>query len=179
MLNSTLIGPKRIRTVTVIPETPDGLAEAWSYDVVTESTETNGGQAFRHPLQNGQEGITDGTRLEPPEFSVGGITTDTPVRSLIPVGDEHPGAVALYEQIKAIRARQIPVMVMTSWAGTLLSRWPEVITGSHGAADGGSIQISINFVRFRLVFSQLTPQQVDSDVALLGSQTVQQTQFAG
>lgn len=177
---ATLIGPTRIRTVTVIPETPNGLAEAWSFDVVTEMTETNGGQAFRHPLQNGEEGITDGTRLEPPEFSVGGITTDTPVRFLLPNENTgHPGAVALYEQIKAIRARQIPVQVVTSWAGTLLSRWPEVITGSHGPADGGSINISINFVRFRLVFSQLTPQQVDSDVMLTGSQTVQQTQFAG
>jgi hypothetical protein len=177
-MTATLLSAQRIRTVTVIPDTPNGLAEAWSFDIVTESTETNGGQAFRHPLQNGQEGITDGTRLEPPEFSVGGLATDTPVKYLIP-DYEHPGAVALYEQIKAIRARQIACMVITSWAGTLLSRWPETISGSHGAADGASINISINFVRFRLVYNQLTPAQVDSDVMLLGSQTVQQTQFSG
>lgn len=175
---ATLLALNRIQTVTVVPETPTGLAEAWSFDVVMEMTETNGGQAFRHPLQNGHEGITDGTRLEPPEFSVTGITTDTPTKFLIP-DFSHPGAVALYEQIKIIRARQIPVTVHTSWAGTLLSRWPEVITGSHSAANGASINISINFVRFRLVYSQLTPAQVDSDVMLLGSQTVQQTQLAG
>jgi hypothetical protein len=175
-MTATLLNINRLRTVTIIPDTPNGLAEAWSFDVVTEMSETNGGQAYRHPLQNGQEGITDGTRLDPPEFSVGGLATDTPTKFLIP-NYQHPGAVALYEQIKAIRARQIPVTVMTSWAGTLLSRWPEVITGSHGAADGASIVISINFVRFRLVYAQLTPQQIDSDLGLLGSQTVQQTQF--
>jgi hypothetical protein len=109
---------------------------------------------------------------------VSGITTDTPTSFLIP-DYSHPGAVALYDQIKAMRARQIPLMVITSWAGTLTSRWPEVITGSHGPADGGSINISLNFIRFRLVYTQLTPAQVDSDVMLLGSQTVQQTQFAG
>lgn len=177
-MTATLLAANRIRTVTVIPETVNGLREAWSFDIVTGMTETNGGQAFRHPLQNGQEGITDGTRLEPPEFSVEGLVTDTPIKFLIP-NYQHPGAATLYEQIKALRARQIPVTVITSWAGTLLSRWPEVITGTHGAADGGSILISINFVRFRLVYTQLVPSQVDSDVALLGSQTVQQTQFAG
>lgn len=175
---TSLLSLNRIRTVTVIPETPNGLREAWSFDWVTEMTETNGGQAFRHPLQNGQEGITDGTRLEPPELSVSGTATDTPTAFLIP-NYQHPGSVALYEQIKAIRARQIPVTVITSWAGTQFQRWPEVITGTHGAANGASIDISINFVRFRLVYTQLTPAQVDSDVLLLGSQTVQQTQFVG
>jgi hypothetical protein len=178
MGTATLIALNSVKTVTVIPETPNGLREAWSFDVVTEMTETNGGQAFRHNLQNGQEGITDGVRRDPPELSVTGLATDTPTKFLIP-NYQHPGAAGLYAAIKAIRDREIPVTVITSWTGTQLTRWPEVITGSHGAADGGSINISINFVRFRLVYTQLTPAQVDSDVALLGSQTVQQMQFMG
>lgn len=172
---ATLLGIRRIRTVTVVPETPGGLAEAWAFDIVTDMQESSPGQAFRHPLQNGYEGITDGTRIEPEDFSVTGITTDTPVKFLAGVGRQHPGAVALYEQIKEIRRRKIPVAVQTSWAGVLRNRWPEVITGTHGASQGASIQISINFVKFNFVFTQLTAAQVDSDILLLGSQTVSTT----
>lgn len=168
-MGATLLGFRRIQTVTVIPETPTGLAEAWQFDCVTDMSESNPGQAYRHPLQNGQEGITDGTRLEPPEFSVDGIVVDNPIRFLLPRPSQ--GAVSLYEQIKSIRERQIPVAVVTSWAGVLRNRWPENITGSHGAGDGASIRVSINFVRFRLVTTMLVPVQVDSDVLLLGSQT--------
>ena len=175
---ATLLGLSRILTVTVIPETPNGLREAWAFDNVQEMTETNPGQAWRHPLQNGSEGITDGVRLEPPEFQVDGLATDTPIRFLVPQFD-HPGAAALYDQIKLMRARQVPLTVRTSWAGTLTNRWPEVITGSHGASNGASINISINFVRFRFVYSQLTPQQLDSDVQLLGGQSVTAQQFTG
>jgi hypothetical protein len=111
--------------------------------------------------------------------------TDTPVRFISPraIGvlqgafRPHPGAATLYEQIKIIRAQQQPVTVVTSWAGVLTNRWPEVITGAHGAADGGSIRISINFVRFRFVRTQLVPSEIDSDVQLLSSQTVTQQQF--
>lgn len=166
---TTLLGFNRIRTVTVIPETPNGLAEAFSFDVVQDMTENSPGQAYRHPLQNGQEGITDGTRLEPEEFDAQGIVSDTPIRFFNPTAQ---GSVAAYEQFKALRKRQIPLTVITSWAGTLLSRWPENITGSHGTSDGASIRISTKFVRFRLVFTQLLPAQVDSDVLLTGSQTV-------
>lgn len=173
-MGATLLGFQRIQTVTVIPETPTGLSEAWSFDNVSDMSETLPGQAYRHPLQNGQEGITDGTRLEPPEFQVDGLLTDTPVRFLLP--RTHPGAATLYDQIKAIRARQIPVTVITSWAGILSSRWPEVITGSHGASDGASIRVSINFVRFRLVTTQVLPAQTDADLLLLGSQEVTVTQ---
>lgn len=176
-MGATLLGVRRTQTVTVIPETPAGAAQAWAFDCVVSMSEANPGQAYRHPLQNGVEGITDGTRLEPPEFQVEGIVTDTPIRFLIP--GIHQGAAALYEQIKAIRAQQVPVTVITSWAGTLRNRWPEVITGTHNADSGASISISINFVRFRLVYTQLVPQQIDSDVGLLGSQTVNSQQFAG
>ena len=167
---ATLLGERRIRTVTIIPETPTGIAEAFAFDVVTEMQETLPGQAFRHPLQNGVEGITDGTRLEPPEFSVTGIVSDTPIRFF---GPSHNGAVALYEQIKALRARQIALTIITSWAGVLTNRWPEAITGSHGAAQGASIQISLNFVKFNIVYTSLVPAQVDSDVLLAGAQSVQ------
>lgn len=166
---ATLLGNRRVRTVTIIPD-DTGLAGAWAFDVVTDMQETSPGQAFRHPLQNGYEGITDGTRLEPEEFSVTGIVTDTPIRFF--TLREHPGAAALYEQIKALRRRQVACTVITSWAGMLTSRWPEVITGTHGAGNGASIQIAINFVKFNIVFTQLTPQQVDADVMLLGDQTV-------
>lgn len=166
---ATLLGERRIRTVTVIPD-DTGLAGAWAFDVVTDMQETSPGQAFRHPLQNGFEGITDGTRLEPEEFSVTGIVTDTPIRFFTP--RVHPGAAALYDQIKALRRRQVACTIITSWAGMLSGRWPEVITGTHGAAQGASIQIAINFVKFNIVFTELTPQQVDADVLLLGSQQV-------
>jgi hypothetical protein len=174
-MGASLLSLRRLRTVTIIPEVPGGLALAWSFDSVQEMTESNPGQAWRHPLQNGQEGITDGTRLEPPEFQVDGLVVDTPIRSLLPV--PHPGAATLYEAIKKIREQQIPVTVITSWAGALSTRWPEVITGSHGAADGGSIRISINFVRFRLVSVLLAPTLIDSDMALLGIQTITAQQF--
>jgi hypothetical protein len=167
---ATLLGPRRVRTVTIIPD-DRGLAGAWAFDVVTDMQETSPGQAFRHPLQNGYEGITDGTRLEPEEFQVSGIVSDTPVRFFITT-KQHPGAAALYEQIKALRRRQVACTVITSWAGMLTSRWPEVITGTHGASQGASIQIAINFVKFNIVFTELTPQQVDADVLLLGSQQV-------
>ena len=98
------------------------------------------------------------------------MLTDTPIRFL--TLREHPGAVALYEEIKALRRRQVACTVLTSWAGMLKSRWPEVITGTHGAGNGASIQIAINFVKFNIVFTELTPQQVDADVMLLGDQTV-------
>lgn len=189
-MGASLLSIDRVRTVIVIPNTPTGASEAWQFDCVMSMTETNSGQAYRHPLQNGQEGITDATRLEPPEFQVEGITTDTPVRFLSPrlrsvVGgalDRHPGAVALYEQIKRIRERQIPCTLITSWAGeagVLTNRWPEVITGSRSAGGGAAINISINFVRFRLVKTRLIPSEVDSDVQLLGSQEVGLTQFVG
>ena len=175
-MGATLLSINRLQTVIVVPETPNGAREAWAFDVVVNSSESNPGQAFRHPLQNGQEGITDGTRLEPPEFQVEGVLTDTPVRFLLP--RKHEGAVALYAQIKEMRRRQIPCTVYTSWAGLLTSRWPAVISGSHSAADGASIPVTINFVKFRLVRSQLIPGQIDSDVLLLGSSTVTLTQFA-
>ena len=175
-MGATLLAFNRVRTVTVIPETPNGVREAWSFDCVTSMSENNPGHAFRHPLQNGQEGITDGTRLEPPEFQVEGVLTDTPVRFLLP--RQHEGAVALYDQIKAMRRRQIPLTVITSWAGVLTSRWPETLTGSHGPAEGGSIRLTLNFVKFRLVRTQIIPGQVDSDVLLLGSSTITLTQFS-
>jgi hypothetical protein len=108
--------------------------------------------------------------LEPEEFSVTGVVTDTPIRFF--TRQQHPGAAALYDQIKAIRRRQVACTVITSWAGLLTSRWPEVITGSHGTSSGASIQIAINFVKFNIVFTTLVPQQVDADVLLLGSQQV-------
>lgn len=176
-MGATLLGIRRIQTVTIIPEPAElRLAEAWQFDGVMEMSEANPGQAYRHPLQNGQEGITDGTRLEPPEFQVDGLVTDTPIRYLLP--RPHQGAVALYEALKTLRNRQIPVAVITSWAGVLRNRWPENVTGSHGAGDGASIRISISFVRMRLVTTQLVPAQVDSDVLLLGSQTTVVTQTA-
>lgn len=185
-MGASLLSIGRIKTVVVIPQTPLGLAEAWQFDVVTDMSENNPGTAFRHPLQNGQEGITDGTRLEPPEFSVEGVCTDTPVRFLSPrligilsgILRPHPGAVALYDQIKEFRSRQVPCTVITSWAGVLTNRWPEVIQGSHGAADGASIRMSINFVRFRLVSTVPIPSLIDSDNLLLGAQTTVLTQTA-
>ena len=168
-MGATLLGERRVRTVTVIPDDL-GLAGAWAFDVVSDMQETSPGQAFRHPLQNGYEGITDGTRLEPEDFSVTGIVTDTPIRMF--TARPHPGAATLYEQIKALRRRQVACTLITSWAGMLTGRWPEVITGTHGTANGASIQISINFVKFNIVFTTLVPQQVDADVLLLGSQSV-------
>lgn len=169
---ATLLGLRRIQTVTIVPETPNGNREAFAFDTVMDMQETSPGQAFRHPLQNGFEGITDGTRLEPEEFSLTGLVTDTPIRFLLPTVAGHPGAVALYEQLKALRRRQVPVTVYTSWAGVLFSRWPETITGKHGAGQGASIELSVNFVKFNIVFTTLVPQQVDGDVLLLGSQSV-------
>lgn len=166
---TTLLGQRRIRTVTVIPDDM-GPAGAWAFDVVMNMNETSPGQAFRHPLQNGHEGITDGVRLEPETFSVSGLTSDTPIRWFVP--GPHKGAAALYEQIKAIRRRQKSVTVITSWAGVLTGRWPEVIQGTHGAQQGASIDISIDFVKFNIVFDMLMPLQVDADVLLLGAQTV-------
>lgn len=174
--NATLLGARRIRTVTIIPEAPGGLLDAFSFDTVTEMSENSPGQAFRHPLQSGFEGITDGTRLEPEEFSLTGLVTDTPIRFLLPVtGRGHPGAAGLYAQLKALRRRQVAVSVVTSWAGNLTGRWPETIVGTHGAAQGASIQLQVNFVKFNIVFTSLVPQQVDADVLLLGSQSVSVT----
>jgi hypothetical protein len=166
---TTLLGFNRVRTVTVIPETVNGFAEAFAFDVVTDMQQTHPGQAFRHPLQNGEEGITDATRLEPDEFNVSGITTDTPIRVFSP---RHNGAVSLYKQLIAIREMSVPCTVITSWAGTLTSRWPEVITAQHGYAQGASIAITVNFVKFNLVYTQLAPAQVDTDVLLAGSQQI-------
>ena len=175
-MGASLLSQDRLQTVIVVPETANGIRDAWEFDAVLSMTDSNPGQAFRHPLQNGQEGITDGTRLEPNEFQCEGVLTDTPVRYFLP--RQHPGAVSLYEQIKSIRRQQVPVTVYTSWVGLLTSRWPQVITGTHGASEGASIRMTIQFVHFRLVRSQVIPGQVDSDVLLLGSQTTTFTQFA-
>jgi hypothetical protein len=173
MSGATLLGYRRIQTVTIVPETPGGTLEAFAFDTVMDMQETSPGQAFRHPLQNGYEGITDGTRLEPEEFSLTGLVTDTPIRFLLPFSARsHPGAAALYEQLKALRRRQVAVSVITSWAGVLTGRWPETITGKHGAGQGASIELSVNFVKFNIVFTTLVPQQVDADVLLLGAQSV-------
>jgi len=174
-MGATLLGAGRIRTVTVIPETITGPAEAWSFDIATDQSESLPGQAYRHPLQFGQEGITDGVRREPPEFVVNGLASDTPIKSLSSV--RFTGAAQLYDQIKIIRAQEVPLTVITSWAGVLSSRWIEVIRGTHNTSNGASIVISLNFVKMRLNFLQLVPAQVDSDVLLLGSQTVQAQQF--
>ncbi len=169
---ATLLGYRRLQTVTIVPETPNGIREAFAFDTVMDMQETSPGQAFRHPLQNGFEGITDGTRLEPEEFTLTGLVTDTPIRFLLPFVPGHPGAAALYEQLKALRRRQVACTVYTSWAGVLTGRWPETIVGKHGAAQGASIEISVSFVKFNVVYTTLVPQQVDADVLLLGSQSV-------
>lgn len=174
-MGASLLGFGRTLTVTVIPETADGPSQAWSFDVTTQQSESLPGQAYRHPLQNGEEGIVDAVRREPPEFVVSGLATDTPIRALSP--RRFAGAAQLYAQIKQIRAQEVPVTVITSWAGTLTSRWPESIQGDHSTASGASIEIGINFVRMRLNYLQLTAAQVDSDVLLVGSQTVQGQQF--
>jgi len=164
-----LLGARRVRTVTLIPETPTGAQEAWSFDLVTDMSETHPGQAFRHPLQNGEEGITDGVTYGPPELSVTGLLTDTPANFFIP---REGGSVSAYQALISMRAQGVPITVVTSWAGTGKSRWPEVITGQHGAAQGASISVTANFVKFNIVKLQLTSAELDSDVQLLGSQEV-------
>ena len=165
-----LTGFGRRKGITVVPQTADGLLRAFRFDVTLDVAESNPGQAFRHPIQNGAEGITDAVRIESPTLSISGIVSDTPVEFLTPPGDR---AIELYEQIKSIRREAVPVTVLCSWLPLLENMWPEVIEGRRGQDTGAAIEISINFVKFRFVTTQIVPALIDSDVLALGSQTIQ------
>ena len=155
----------------MIPQTADGLLRAFKFDAVVNMSESNPGQAFRHPVQNGAEGITDDVRIDPPSFSCSGIVSDTPVSYFTPPGDR---AVELYALIKSIREEAIRVTVITSWLGALSNRWPEVIEGRRGQQTGAAIEITISFVKFRFATTQVIPSVIDSDVLALGAATLAQ-----
>lgn len=165
-----LTGRGRFKGITVIPQTPDGLLRAFKFDAVLDTGESNPGEAFRHPVQNGAEGITDATRLMSPVLTCSGLVSDTPVDFFTPPGDR---AIELYQLIKDIQRESQPVTVITSWLGEQRDRWPEMIEGRRGQDTGAAIEISITFVKFRLATTQVIPSFVDSDVLALGSQTVQ------
>lgn len=165
-----LTGINRVKSVTIVPQTPDGLARAFRYDVVTDMTETNPGSASRHPVQNGAEGIVDNVRRDPPTFTTSGLVSDTPVEFFTLPGNR---AIDLYQLIKDIRRDEVLVTVITSWLPLMRDMWPEVIEGRRGQDTGAAIEISINFAHVRLSTTQTIPALIDSDVLALGSQTIQ------
>ena len=165
-----LSGNNRVKSVTVVPQTPGGLARAFRFDAALDMVETNPGSASRHPVQNGSEGIVDNVRRDPPTFSVSGLVSDTPVEYFTLPGDR---AIDLYQLIKDIRKDEVLVTVITSWLPLLRDMWPEMIEGRRGQDTGAAIEISINFAHIRIATTQVIPALIDSDVLALGSQTIQ------
>jgi hypothetical protein len=177
-----ITGQGRRRSVTVIPQTTTPLLDAFSFDLTESVQITYPGSAFRHPLQTGDEGITDAVHLDAPDLQVEGITANTPITSLAGLLPFSLGPVAfadgdrmtsMLELILAIREAKVPVTVLCSWLRPLYDRWPETINASRGKDDGNTIRVSVRFVRMRMVTTQLIAAVQDSDIVALGQQTVE------
>lgn len=176
------LGPGRRKSITVIPQTPTPLLDAFSFDAVISASESNPGEAFQHPVQSGAEGITDAVYLGSPTFSVTGISANTPIEPLfggLPLSgalnpDRMVSAVELLLQIRALR---IPVTVLCSWRRPMRNRWPVIVDLERNQSSGNTIGVSVNFVKFRIVQLGVVPQMQDSDVLAIGQQIVELSQI--
>ena len=170
-------GPGRQRSITVIPQTPRGLLDAFRFDAILTASESHPGQAFKHPVQLGVEGLTDAVYLDSPTLSATGVVGDNPVELLAGLlGPVTFGttdrAISLYDQLISLRAQRVPLTILSSWRPPLANRWIESIDATRGAQSGNTIELSVSFVKMRFAVTQVVPSQIDSDVLLLAQQTI-------
>jgi len=171
----SFFGPTRRKSVTIIPQTGDAeLLGSFTFDAVTSATETRSGSVFRHPIQQGIEGITDAVRRDPPTFECDGVVSDNPTDFL--TGDVFGGptdrAISLYDHLIELRAAEVPLTILTSWRPPMFNRWPPSIVATRTSETGAAIEISITFERLRIAQVGVVPSQVDSAILLLAQQEV-------
>lgn len=178
------------KSVTVIPQTDSPLLDAFTFDLTENVQITYPGSAFRHPLQNGNEGITDAVHLDSPELQVSGVLSDTPITPIAGIpgplqialglggfgASVQPGTpgrkTSLLELLLRIREAKVPVTVLCSWLPPLRNRWPETVDAARGKEQGNSLTVSVRFPRMRIVTTGVIPALQDSDIVALSQQTV-------
>lgn len=167
-------GPGKITSVTCVPDIPgQELALAFRFDAILQATDQHDGQVFRHPIQTGGEGITDSVYLDPPVFSCNGIVGDRPISFLAPFGlDSRDRAINLYDHFLKLREAKVTMTLLMSWRPPMRNRWPKSVQGSRDQQSGNTINMSVMFEKLRFAQTQVVPAQVDSEILLLATQTV-------
>jgi hypothetical protein len=158
-------------SVTIIPQTPTPLLLSWRLDAATAVSRQHPGQVFRHPIQSGREGITDAVQIDPDVLQISGILTDLPI-SLGAFLTPPDRAARMYDLLITLRRQRQALSVITSWTGELRNRWISQFTATRGQTTGAAIEISMTVEKLRIVRTQLVPQQLDTDIQLLGMSTV-------
>ena len=162
-------------SVTVIPQTPTPLLDAFRFDAATAVARSHPGSVFRHPVQSGREGITDAVRIDPDVLSITGIITDTPVSFItFPAPNR---AARMYDLLQKMRELRIALAVATSWTGLLSNRWISEFTATRSNTTGAAIEVTMTIEKLRIVRTMLVPSQLDADIALLGMATVSVSSF--
>lgn len=158
-------------SVTIIPQTPAPLLDAFRLDAATAVARSHPGSVFRHPIQSGREGITDAVRIDPDVLSITGIVSDIPL-GLVAVATPEGRAARMYDLLQKMRELRIALQVATSWTGLLRDRWISEFTATRNSATGAAIEITMTIEKLRVVRTIMVPQQLDADIALLGMSTV-------
>lgn len=158
-------------SVTIIPQTPAPLLDSFRFDAATAVARSHPGSVFRHPIQSGREGVTDAVRIDPDVLQITGVISDVPV-AFAAIATPAGRAARMYDLLQKLRELRIALSVATSWTGLLTNRWISEFTASRNSATGAAIEITMTIEKLRIVRTQLVPQQLDADIALLGMATV-------
>lgn len=177
-----MVGPSRRKSVTVIPQTATPLLDAFTFDAAIAQSESHPGEVFTHPLQSGDEGISDGVYIGSPEFSVTGLSANTtaePLLGFLPFsgGLERDRAISAVDLLLQIRALKIPVTVLCSWRAPMRNRWPRIVDLDRNQESGNTIGVSVQFSKMRIVQLGVAAQQQDSDILAIGQQVVELSQL--
>ena len=156
-----------IRSITILPQTPTPLLDSWRLDAAVSVSRSHPGEVSRHPVQSGREGITDAVRIDPDTISVSGVITDTPIAfGAFLEGRER--AARMYDLLQQLRDQRQALTVVGSWFPRLQNRWIKEFTATRTATTGRAIEISMTIEKLNIARTQLTSQQLDADIQLLG-----------
>jgi hypothetical protein len=159
------------RSLTVIPQTPTPLLDAWRLDVVTSISIQYPGEVFRHPIEAGREGITDGVQIDPPAISVTGLLNDFPL-AFEAIATAPDRAARMADLLEKLRAQRKALTIVSSLTGLLTDRWIKDFTVTKSSASGSSLEITMMIEKLNIARLQLVPQQLDQDIRLLGMAVV-------
>ena len=159
------------RSLTIIPQTPTPLLDAWRLDACTSVSVQHPGEVFRHPIEAGREGITDAVQIDPPSLAAAGILNDFPL-GFEAIATAPDRAARMYDLLVKLRDQRKALTVITSWTGLLRDRWIKDFTVTKSSASGSSLEIAMTIEKLNIARLQLVPQQLDQDIQLLGMSTV-------
>jgi hypothetical protein len=160
-----------ITSVTIIPQTPTPLLDAWRLDACTAISVQYPGEVFRHPIEAGREGITDAVQIDPPPILITGILNDFPLsfEAIVTAPDR---AVRMADLLAKLREQRKPLTIVSSLTGMLTDRWITNFTVTKSSASGSSLEITMMIDKLNIARLQLVSQQLDQDIRLLGMSTV-------